>query len=259
MKDNDLKMLTEAYNQVNENLYGKPEAKFIDMEDGRQMRDLEELDKQALFAYVMNKPQLRKELDYLIGTGSMSEVSKWIESLEKSQNVISNGLQKSYLFNVCREELFAKNPRAKEEYEALKKKLDGPLSGHPSANKPNISSLSKQDPREVEGYGKTYQEARKWDYEPWAGEQGDIEKEWHGLSAKTPEPINSVELLKGASKMKSEDIPESSIQDDFNDFVDKHNLNYEKLATEVAQLLKDGYGKHSFIPFLTLLKKELKR
>jgi len=70
---------------------------------------------------------------------------------------------------------------------------------------------------------------------------------------------NSAELLKGASKMESEDIPESSVQDDFNDFVDKHNLNYEKLAREVAQLLKDGYGKHSFIPFLTLLKKELKR
>lgn len=135
MKTKDHKMLEEAYQQVNENLYGRPEGKFIDMEDGRQMRDLEELDKQALFSYVMDRPQLKKQLDYLIGTGSMSEVSKWIQSLEKSQNVISNGLQKSYLFNVCQEELFAKNPRAKEEHDALKKKLDGPLGEHPSANR----------------------------------------------------------------------------------------------------------------------------
>jgi hypothetical protein len=108
MNNRDYNMLQEAYMQVNENLYGKPEAKFIDMEDGRQMRDLEELDKQALFMYVMERPKLKEELDYLIGTGNLAEVSKWIESLEKSQNVISNGLQKSYLFDVCKEELAAK-------------------------------------------------------------------------------------------------------------------------------------------------------
>jgi hypothetical protein len=250
MKDKDYNMLTEAYNQVNENLYGKPQAKFIDMEDGRQMRDLEEMDKQALFAYVMNKPQLRKELDYLVGTGSMPQISKWIESLEKSQNVISNGLQKSYLFNVCREEIFAKNPRAKEEYEALNKKLDGPLSRHPSANKSNISSLSKQDPREVEGYGKTYQEARNWDYEPWAGEQGDIEKEWHGLSAKTPEPPSVGDLIKYGKEMQDVELgggmkksmPVHSLANSIIDALDEHgDVNYNDLAKAVAIIFKREY------------------
>jgi hypothetical protein len=120
----DQKLIAEAYERISENLYGAPQSKFIEMEDGRMMRDLEDLDKQALFMFVMGKPELKKELNYLIGTGSMAEVSKWIETLEKTQNVISNGLQKSYLFDAARDALFAKNPKAKEEYEALKQKLN---------------------------------------------------------------------------------------------------------------------------------------
>lgn len=221
MKDKDYNMLQEAYTQVSENLYGNPQPKFIEMEDGRQMRDLEDLDKQALFMYVMKNPKLKEELNYLIGTGSMSEVSKWIETLEKSQNVISNGLQKSYLFDAAQESLFAKNPRAKEEHEALKARLN--------------------------------QEARKWDYEPWAGEQGDIEREWHGLSAKTPEPINPVELLKGASKMKSEDIPEPSIQDaipEMSEILGDYNVNSsEEFAKLACDVLVDVFGSHNLKKF----------
>jgi hypothetical protein len=259
MKDKDYNMLQEAYSQVNENLYGKPEAKFIEMEDGRQMRDLEEMDKQALFAYVMNKPQLKKELDYLIGTGSMSEVSKWIESLERSQNVISNGLQKSYLFDVCREELFAKNPRAKEEHEALNKRINQPMG----ANKPTISGLAKQDPREVEGYGKTYGEARDINIGNLKG------KEWHGMGAKMPESPSSIELLRPTFKKKTQpvqlskdavhDLPTMDLTNALIDALSnyKGDVNYKELAKSVAELIKDQYGSHIKMDFLTALNKEL--
>jgi hypothetical protein len=128
----------------------------------------------------------------------------------------------------------------------------------PKTERPNISRLAKEDPREVEGYGKTYQEAKGWGQEPWHGEQGDIEREWHGLGAKTPERINPAELLKGTSKMKSEDIPQPSIKDDIVEVLDNYNMdNYKDLAKVVADLVKDQYGSHIKMDFLTALNREL--
>jgi hypothetical protein len=259
----DQKLLAEAYTNVYENLYGRPEAKFIDMEDGRQMEDLEELDKQALFMYVMRKPELKKELNYLIGTGAMHEVSRFINNLEKSQNVISNGFQKSYLFDVAQEEHFAKNPKAKEEHEALKKKLDGPLSGHPSANnKPSISRLAQQDPREAP-YTQTYGEAHNINPMKFTG------TEWHGLGGKDPAPkITFDPKFKGSKgfQKKMQDVnlgggmtksmPEYSLSNSIIDALEEHgDVSYKELAKAVAEVFNNEYSnKFTRESFIELLK-----
>jgi hypothetical protein len=106
---------------------------------------------------------------------------------------------------------------------------------------------------------KVQEEAKDWGYEPWAGEQGDIEKRWYeekGLKrpdfSKIPTPSMS-DLLKGADKMKSEDIPEPSIQDaipEMSEILGDYNVNSsEEFAKLACDVLVDVFGSHNLKKF----------
>jgi hypothetical protein len=125
-------------------------------------------------------------------------------------------------------------------------------------DKPNISSLAKQDPREVEGYGRTYQEAKGWGYEPWAGEQGDIEKEL--MKPSFQKKKQGVHLTGKDIEGKEHDIymNEDSIYNDIVAAMEKHNVDsYKELAKAIAEVVKDQYGSHIKMDFLTTLNREL--
>jgi hypothetical protein len=115
----DQKFLAEAYQKVIENIG----PKYVEMQDGRNMVDISEIpDKTALFGYVMDKPKLKEQFNDVLKSNDMGSVFKWIQTLDNE--VLSNGHQREYLANVSREQIHAQNPKAKEDYENLKQKIN---------------------------------------------------------------------------------------------------------------------------------------
>jgi hypothetical protein len=84
------------------------------------------------------------------------------------------------------------------------------------------------------------------------------DREWHEMGAETDPVPDMGDVLKGAKSMKPEDTdyPDTQ-QQDLIDFVEKYRLNYDDLAKEIAKLLKNEYGSHNFIPFMSVLYRDL--
>jgi hypothetical protein len=117
----DQKLIAEAYQKVIE----QAGAKYVEMEDGRNMVDLSEIpDKTALFGFIMDRPRLKEQFKEVLNGNEMSSVFKWIKSLDRE--IISNGHQQHYLAYVAREQIHAQNPRAKQDYETLKQQINQP-------------------------------------------------------------------------------------------------------------------------------------
>lgn len=236
MKTKDHKMLEEAYQQVNEDwttsgIINRPEAKYVEMADGSTKLDLyNTFDKQALFSYIMRKPQLKNAMTELINKRDTQTFYKWLASLDKE--VLSNGNQQAYVQDVFREEVHAKFPQAKKDYEELKRKANE----RTISNKSTISGLAKQDPREVEGYGRTYGESfDAIDMVKHLG-MGDIKKQ-----SQDPLTENLLSLIDNFEKQHGEGKP----------------TIYE-LGNSVANVIKELYGSHNKIPFLSTVDKAIK-
>jgi hypothetical protein len=224
MKDKDYNMLQEAYTQVNELKH------FNEYEEPVRISD-----------YVQ-----QKELDLggygvaLIDDGE-TVITPYIDPSDYPDMMVSGYGKQAWVVN---------DPSKKGWYVRIH---TGGLETNPEQagykrkpkmqDKPNISSLSKQDPREVQGYGRTFGE----------------DKEWHNLGAKTGPAPDMGDVLRSAKPMNPEDMDKPDIQQEFVDFVDKYSLNYDELAKAVAQLLKNEYGSHNFIPFMSVLNRELKQ
>jgi len=117
--NNDQKLIAEAYEKVVEGMG----PKYVEMEDGRNMVDISEIpDKTALFSFIMERPKFKEQFKETLKGNDMSSIYNFIKSLEKE--VISNGHQKDYLAYVSREQIHAQSPRAKEDYDTLKQKIN---------------------------------------------------------------------------------------------------------------------------------------
>jgi hypothetical protein len=115
----DQKFLAEAYQKVVEGMG----PKYVEMQDGRNMVDISEIpDKTALFGFVMERPRFKEQFKEALRSNDMSSIYNFIKALDKE--VISNGHQKDYLAYVSREQIHAQSPRAKQDYETLKQKIN---------------------------------------------------------------------------------------------------------------------------------------
>jgi hypothetical protein len=102
----------------------------------------------------------------------------------------------------------------------------------------------------TEAYTKI-KEARSFGGEPWHNkEQWDHDKEWHGLSAKTPEPPSVGDLIKYGKEMQDvelgggmkKSIPVHSLANSIIDALDEHgDVNYNDLAKAIAIIFKREY------------------
>lgn len=259
MKLTDHKMLEEAYSKISEDYFPqRSEPKYVDMEDGSTKLDLyNTFDKTALFSYIMSKPQLNAAIKELVDKRDTQTFYKWLASLDKQ--VLSNGDQQAYVQDAFRDAVHSKYPQAKKDYEELQRKANE----RATPNKPTISSLAKEDPREVEGYGRTFGEAHDINMPNLKG------KEWHGLGAKMPKGPSMGDLIKPTFQKKMQDVnlgggmkksmPEYSLSNELIDALDNYggDVSYKELAKAVADLIKDQYGSHVKMDFLTALNREL--
>jgi hypothetical protein len=110
-------------------------------------------------------------------------------------------------------------------------------------------------------------EARSFGGEPWHNEeQWDHDKEWHGLSAKTPKDIDPKDLMNPDFSKGESDIKDDSdeLTDDLTDVIQKYEEMYgtsptvQDLAISFARIVQQ-YGSHNKEKFLNAIKMELSK
>ncbi len=116
MKKRDEILLAEAYESMR--------PKYIDLPNGQGGVDISEIpDKTALFSFVMDRKHLKEPMMDLINKGDMDGVFNWVRNLDNTY-VISNDNQKNYLIDALREELHARHPSLKRDFDILKQQTE---------------------------------------------------------------------------------------------------------------------------------------
>jgi len=116
MKSKDQELLAEAYDSMR--------PKYIDLSNGQGGVDISEIpNKTELFSFVMARKNLKEPMMELIKQGDMDGVFKWIRNLDKTY-VISSEQQKAYLMDAIREEIHARHPSVKQDFDTLKQQTE---------------------------------------------------------------------------------------------------------------------------------------
>ena len=112
----DVKFLAEAYDTMR--------PKYIDLPNGQGGVDISEIpNKTELFSFVMDRKHLKDPMMELIKQGDMDGAFKWVRNLDNTY-VISNDEQKTYLMNAVREEIHARHPSVKQDFDTLKQQTE---------------------------------------------------------------------------------------------------------------------------------------
>lgn len=112
----DAKLLAEAYDSMR--------PKYIDLPNGQSGVDISEIpNKTELFSFVMDRKHLKEPMIDLINKGDIDGVFNWIRNLDKTY-VISNDQQKAYLMDAAREEIHARHPSVKKDFDTLKQQTE---------------------------------------------------------------------------------------------------------------------------------------
>jgi hypothetical protein len=112
----DAKLLAEAYDSM--------QPKYIDLPNGQGGVDISEIpNKTELFGFVMDRKHLKDPMIELIKQGDMDGAFNWVRNLDNTY-VISNDEQKTYLMNAIREEIHARHPSVKQDFDTLKQQTE---------------------------------------------------------------------------------------------------------------------------------------
>lgn len=114
--NNDFHLLSEAYDSM--------QPKYIDLPNGQGGVDISEIpNKTALFSFVMDRRHLKDPMIELIKQGDMDGAFNWVRNLDNTY-VISSDEQKAYLMDAIREEIHARHPSVKQDFDTLKQQTE---------------------------------------------------------------------------------------------------------------------------------------
>lgn len=231
MKDKDYNMLQECYSQVSEAIY--PPNIMDSMKKAKQLLSSRQpVDSQTQSVIAQDPRSSSSFVKMAVDLGITSNLRKHIEQSvwdtiktdDYTKRELEGWLNKH---NLSEPYLLEVNPEPTE-----------------TPNKPTISGLAQQDPREVEGYGKTYGEAHDINMGNFKG------KEWHGMGKKMPEGPSMGDLIKAGKEMQDvnlgggmkKSMPVHSLANSIIDALDEHgDVNYKDLAVAVAKIFKHEY------------------
>jgi len=98
--------------------------KYVDLPNGQGGVDISESpDKTELFSFVMDRKHLKEPMMELIKQGDIDGAFNWVRNLDKTY-VISNDNQKTYLMDAIREEIHARHPSVKQDFDTLKQQTE---------------------------------------------------------------------------------------------------------------------------------------